>query len=230
MIILRKISTETASATNLVYVAGDLTGTKDGFNRTFLTEYNYQPDRITIYYNGQALHAPTDFYQTGSHYYIDTYGHQSGQQFAVMYQKQKVKGDYNITSKIMREDFSSPYAPAGLMLLNSLDFDEAMESGFVVLGAMSKRGYVFYSGAKTTLYDFPHQWAMDCPKSPCWFRLEKRDKQYTAYYSEDGENFVLINTATVDTANDEQYIGLFAGSASPNKRLVGFEYLEVEYV
>lgn len=66
MIILRKISTETATAAaNLVHVAGDFAGTKDGFNKTFLTEYTYEPDRITIYYNGQALHAPYDFYQTG---------------------------------------------------------------------------------------------------------------------------------------------------------------------
>ena len=65
MIILRKISTETVADTNTVHVAGDLIGDKDGLNRTFLTEYTYEPDRITVYYNGQALHSPTDFYQTG---------------------------------------------------------------------------------------------------------------------------------------------------------------------
>ena len=67
MIILRKLATATTTTevSTSVLVAGDLIGAKDGLNKNFLTEYTYEYDRITIYYNGQALHSPTDFYQTG---------------------------------------------------------------------------------------------------------------------------------------------------------------------
>jgi hypothetical protein len=61
MIVLRKPYRQHTT----VIVADELAGALDGVNRTFRTTYKYKRDRITVYYNGQALHAPYDFDQTG---------------------------------------------------------------------------------------------------------------------------------------------------------------------
>lgn len=66
MIVLRKLATPTADGLRSgVVVADFMQGAQDGSNQTFETTYNYIRDRITVYYNGQALHSPWDFVQTG---------------------------------------------------------------------------------------------------------------------------------------------------------------------
>lgn len=65
MITLRKIAgpqTEVRSG----IIADTLSGSLNGSNKVFYTTYAYKPDRITIYYNGQALHPDYDFTQTGT--------------------------------------------------------------------------------------------------------------------------------------------------------------------
>jgi len=67
MIILRKIALPQVQE---IYrkgtiVADTISGTLDGVNKTFYTTYNYTRDRIDLHLNGQALHAPNDFDQTG---------------------------------------------------------------------------------------------------------------------------------------------------------------------
>jgi len=64
MIILRKLATQINSTT--VVVAGVLSGNRDGSNTSYTTTYNYKPDRISVFINGQALHTPEDFYMTGA--------------------------------------------------------------------------------------------------------------------------------------------------------------------
>lgn len=64
MIVLRKPYRHEKQDTTVI-VADELAGNLDGINRTFRTTYRYKRDRITVYYNGQALHAPYDFDQTG---------------------------------------------------------------------------------------------------------------------------------------------------------------------
>jgi len=65
MIILRKIGPAVSDVSSSVIVADTISGTIDGSNRVFYTTYKYKPDRIDLHYNGQALHAPDDFEQTG---------------------------------------------------------------------------------------------------------------------------------------------------------------------
>jgi len=64
MIILRKPYRQQKPTTSVV-VADELVGEKNGINKIFHTTHKYKRDRITVYYNGQALHAPYDFEQTG---------------------------------------------------------------------------------------------------------------------------------------------------------------------
>ena len=67
MIILRKIAQNAAQEIyrNGTIVADTISGTLNGSNRVFYTTYNYKRDRIDLHFNGQALHAPYDFEQTG---------------------------------------------------------------------------------------------------------------------------------------------------------------------
>ena len=64
MIILRKPASS-AGTTSSAFISGNLIGSIDGVNKTFTTEYEYVPNRISISYNGQLLHPPYDFEQSG---------------------------------------------------------------------------------------------------------------------------------------------------------------------
>ena len=67
MIILRKLappSTQEIYRSGTV-IADTLSGTLNGSNQTYYTSFKYRRDRITVYYNGQALHPDYDFLQTG---------------------------------------------------------------------------------------------------------------------------------------------------------------------
>jgi hypothetical protein len=67
MIILRKIAIPAAQEVyrNGTIVADTISGTLNGSNKIFYTTYSYKRDRIDLHLNGQALHAPNDFEQTG---------------------------------------------------------------------------------------------------------------------------------------------------------------------
>lgn len=62
MIVLRKLGGGQGTTS---VIADPLIGVKDGVNQVFNTNYEYIKDRITIFYNGQALHSPDDFIQSG---------------------------------------------------------------------------------------------------------------------------------------------------------------------
>lgn len=62
MIILRKIAPTPNTG---VIVADTITGAIDGSNRVFYTTYRFKSNRIDLHYNGQTLHSPDDFTQTG---------------------------------------------------------------------------------------------------------------------------------------------------------------------
>lgn len=62
MIVLRKLGGEQGTTS---VIADPLIGVKNGVNQVFNTNYEYIKDRITIFYNGQALHSPDDFIQSG---------------------------------------------------------------------------------------------------------------------------------------------------------------------
>jgi len=68
MIVLRKRRTADGGTTVLgrcVGIAETLSGTLDGSNRTFYTSSDYEGGSITVFYNGQALHSPYDFIESG---------------------------------------------------------------------------------------------------------------------------------------------------------------------
>jgi len=61
MIILRKPGRRIIT----VIIADWIGGVRDGSNQVFTTTYAYEPNRINFFYNGQALHSPDDFDETG---------------------------------------------------------------------------------------------------------------------------------------------------------------------
>jgi len=68
MITLRKpyIVSQNITYRSGVVVADTLSGTIDNANQTYYTTYDYKPDHITFFYNGQALHSHYDFEETGT--------------------------------------------------------------------------------------------------------------------------------------------------------------------
>ena len=121
------------------------------------------------------------------------------------------------------EELTCPYAPAMIVVKNSLgdDFE-----GFVMNGAMSKRGFHFliFDGEYTT----PYRYAPDCPEVPYYFKLEKRGQEFFGYYSEDNVNWKLHSSAIVPGAAETQYVGLLNNAGCPVARLVKFDYLKIE--
>ena len=66
MIILRKIATLSPGSEYSVAVAQELSGTVNGINKVFTTSNDYRSNRISLLFNGQALHSPNDFLETGN--------------------------------------------------------------------------------------------------------------------------------------------------------------------
>lgn len=62
MIILRKPGKRITT----VIIADDLGGLKNGSNQVYNTTYAYKTQRIGVMYNGQTLHGPDDFTETGT--------------------------------------------------------------------------------------------------------------------------------------------------------------------
>lgn len=62
MIILRRKST---TKTKCVGVAESLIGAMDESNQVFNTNFEYKQGNISVLYNGQALHSPNDFVESG---------------------------------------------------------------------------------------------------------------------------------------------------------------------
>lgn len=56
-----------------VIIADWIGGIRDGSNQIFTTTYSYEPNRINFFYNGQALHSPDDFTETGPNEITLTY-------------------------------------------------------------------------------------------------------------------------------------------------------------
>ena len=65
MIILRRIAPRTVSSDKCYEIAGTLSGTQDNSNQVFYTEHDYESGSISVLYNGQALHSPDDFIESG---------------------------------------------------------------------------------------------------------------------------------------------------------------------
>jgi len=65
MIVLKRLTTPQPTVSRCYELAGTLSGTLNGTNQTFYTEYDYLPGTISVFYNGQALYSPEDFTESG---------------------------------------------------------------------------------------------------------------------------------------------------------------------
>lgn len=61
MIILRKPT----GPPQFIILAETPSGVRDAVNQVYSTSYMYRPDRMVVYYNGQAYHSPDDFEEVG---------------------------------------------------------------------------------------------------------------------------------------------------------------------
>lgn len=71
MIILRKTASPTPGTS--AAIAQELSGAVNGVNKIFTTPHNYRSNRISLLFNGQSLHSPNDFLETGNNQITFTY-------------------------------------------------------------------------------------------------------------------------------------------------------------
>ncbi|MBR4940422.1 MAG: glycoside hydrolase family 92 protein, partial [Clostridia bacterium] len=165
----------------------------------------------------------SEFYTSEDAVYIRAEGDNGKMEFGMLFRTEPVTGDFDAYSMVTYEELTCPYAPAMIVVKNSLekDFD-----GFVMNGAMSKRGYHFLidEGEYTTGY----RYAPGCPEVPYYFKLEKRGNEFHGYYSTDNENWTHHTSAMIPKTAETQYVGLLVNAGCPVARLVKFEYLKIE--
>lgn len=118
MIILRKIA---PTQTQEIYrsgtvVADTVSGTLDGSNQLFHTTYNYRPDKIDLHYNGQALHTPYDFEQTG------------GNEVRLLYITPQADEHLKATYEIAVGQYDLSYRGATPVLLNAVSQNVVLSS------------------------------------------------------------------------------------------------------
>ena len=113
MIILRKIALPTTQEIyrNGTIVADTISGTRNGSNKIFYTTYNYRPDRIDLHLNGQALHMPDDFQQTG------------GNEITLLYIAPMSDENLRATYEIDTATYDPSYRGATPVLLNAVSQD-----------------------------------------------------------------------------------------------------------
>jgi len=110
MIILRKIALPAAQEIyrNGTIVADTISGTLNGSNQVFYTTYNYRRDRIDLHLNGQALHAPNDFTQTGDN------------EITLIYDAPESDENLRATYEIDTSGYDPSYRGATPVLLNAV--------------------------------------------------------------------------------------------------------------
>lgn len=165
----------------------------------------------------------SEFYTSGDSVYIRAEGDHMKKEFGMLFRTEPVRGDFDAFATVSYEELTCPYAPAMIVVKNSLETDF---EGFVMNGAMSKRGFHFLTFDGTPLT--PYKYGPDCPKTPCSFKLEKRGKDFYGYYSLDGESWTLHSAARVEGASETQYVGLLVNAGCPVARLVKFDRLLIE--
>ncbi|HQE24677.1 MAG TPA: GH92 family glycosyl hydrolase [Candidatus Atribacteria bacterium] len=168
-----------------------------------------------------------EYYQAGAHLYIKAAGYHNRPEFGILYLNRKIKGKFDVITKIATEENTSPYAPAGIIVKNNMRDMEDL-NGYTTVGAMSRRGYFFNCHTSVNNYCKPYKYALGCPEAPYWLKLEKRGNFFAGYYSKDGVDWVLLNKANVPGAGTFQEVGLFVNSASPEMRMVKFEHFSIE--
>lgn len=165
----------------------------------------------------------SEIYTSGDAVYIRAEGDHQKKEFGMLFRTEPVEGDFDAYSMVSYEELTCPYAPAMIVVKNSLEKDF---EGFVMNGAMSKRGFHFltFDGELLT----PKKYAPDCPTVPYYFKLEKRGNDFHGYYSEDNVNWKLHSSARLASAAKSQYVGLLVNAGCPVARLVKFDYLKIE--
>jgi len=110
MIILRKIALPEIQEIyrNGTIVADTISGSLNGSNQVFYTTYNYKRDRIDLHLNGQALHAPNDFYQTGDN------------EITLIYDAPEADENLRATYEIDTTGYDPSYRGATPVLLNAV--------------------------------------------------------------------------------------------------------------
>lgn len=127
-------------------------------------------------------------------------------EYAAVYRR--VRGDFTATVQLLAQDRSGQYAWAGLIACNDMRHAERGE-GAALLSNCPKYGSMGVWRADCDGDGETEMLDLCSTKIGFWFRLEKRGKNFTGSVSPDRENWVVCRTFCVETAAEEQDVGLF---------------------
>jgi len=151
--------------------------------------------------------------------------------YGIIFSRQKIHGDFDVTVRIQFEEYTTPYAMHGIIVKNSLEKPWTAVSGLLFSGAMSSRGFFVKHYSKNIDAGSPGALALDGPQAPYWLCVQKRGKHFDCFYSmNDKKSWKKQIGLTMEDADCEQYIGLFVNSCVPDLRLVKFTNFEIVMV
>lgn len=160
------------------------------------------------------------FAQNGNNIFIKANGAMQTHEHAFLFEKHKIKGNFEAQVAITYEDFTCPYAQTGFVIRNEIG--SGVRTGEVIVGGMTQRG--FYNNAfvddKTTNCHPGN--CKGTPICPYWIKVRKEGKTFYGAYSFDGDNWIDLPATVQNEAAESQYLGLYSDAGTNVPKLVRF--------
>jgi len=125
-----------------------------------------------------------------------------GQADAFHYVFQPLRGDGELTARVLAMSAADAWAKAGIMIRETLD----TRSKYAMSGVTGTHGTLFQGRVETGQTGFQVM-SGNTTTAPVWVRLTREGHRFTAYYSEDGEDWVVSDTQTIQM-QDNVFMGL----------------------
>lgn len=144
-------------------------------------------------------------------------------EFGSIYQEDAMKDGTTVTTRVVSQDNTGPWARAGIIVRN--DMEENGSAGFVNLAITPGNGCALTWDSNNDGY--LDQFSQKASFSgPVYLKLTKNGSTFTGYCSNDGENWSTVGTASVSSAAKTADVGLFMGATnaySGKKGVVEFD-------
>gem|GEM_PF-3210830 len=125
---------------------------------------------------------------------------------------EEICGNFTVIVKVKKLEKSGMYASAGILISNDIESENCPYN--VSLNTTPKYGGFGMFRADTEgkgKLNFRKYTKGQCP---IWYKVNKNEKKFSAYFSFDGLNWTLIEVIDNEGANEKQYVGLFANGFS----------------
>jgi hypothetical protein len=167
-----------------------LSGTKEPYSSHASTDAWFgvgDQDELAIYAGGEDMWKSTD-------------------EFGTLYLPDAVQGSTTVTTRVLSQGDTWPWAKAGLVLRN--DLSAARSTGYVILAVTPGNGWAMqWDRNGDGLLDGMSTFGQSV--YPSWLRLEREGTRVTGSYSTDGETWHELTTASVPGLADGTDAGVF---------------------